>query len=650
MSSMLEWAKWWQALGCAIYPLPPLRKKPAEKGLGIRSATTDLAQIEAWWSAQPDANIAVVGNPAATDRFLLRVDVDPKRSGDAAWNALVAQYGCPETLTIRTPSGGFHLYFTSPRAYGNSTGQLPPGIDIRGHLSGYTVGAGSVTTDVPGESVAGAYTLVAAVGIAPAPQWLLGMIETARHEGEPVEALTVVDDVTFVELRDALMSPGMLQDWDRWSDNGLALRSLGDRGYQLWTEYSARQLEVCADHPRGTDTSDTWWRRHRATGIKSDYRSIFTRAQALGWRNPRSVDPSTLGFGQAQLPMAATAAPLPGVQDSGPRFRLLSETEFTSAPDPQWRVDGLLPEQGLALIFGNSGAGKSFFTLDLLAHIADGRDYGVTQRKVNRGRTVYVMAEGAAGMRKRVRAYRHKYPSSGDNFKIIAAAPNLMTPADVGEIAQVLMQNGGADVIVFDTMHACMAGADENSAKDIGTLLGNARALSACLNACVIFVHHTGKDEARGARGSSSIRAGMEAQIEITRNPTDPNRRVARIEKLRDGGEEGYAWEYVLEPVIVLDGPNPCASAVVKHIERSSGAGNAPKRHKKSETQDVAVMTLREMSDQYSDGIPLEVLIVGVNARRSDLRPDNIRRSITRAIDRGELSIDSDSVVRLAWL
>lgn len=646
MSSILAWAKWWQSLGVAVYPLPPLRKKPSVGGLGIRSATTDLAQIESWWTAQPDANIGIVGDSNATSRFLLRVDIDPKRAGDKAWRGLVYEHGCPDTLTIKTPSGGFHYYFITQQAYGNGTGSLPDGIDIRGHLSGYTVGAPSATMYVPGESVAGRYELEKNVGMADAPQWLLDMLSDQKRHDEPVEVITAIDDVTFNELRDALSSPGMLKDWARWSDNGLALRSLGNVGYRLWTEYSAAQLALFPDQV-GTDTAETWWKRHPASGVKSDYRSIFSRAQGLGWKNPRSVDPSTLGFGQSPLPAQATTV-APVVTATTRKFQVLNEAQFTDGPDPEWRVEGLIPEVGLAMIYGPSGVGKSFFVLDLLAHISDGRDYGATRRKVKQGRTVYVMAEGAGGMRQRVRAYRHKYPANHNNFNIIAASPNLMTPADVSEICQAIMEAGGAEVIVFDTLHASMAGADENSAKDMSILLTNARTISACLKATVIFIHHSGKDETKGARGSSSIRAAMDTEIEIGQNPNDPTRRVASIAKQRDG-DDNFSWEYTLEPVVILS-DKPCASAVVKHTDRTSKSGDSSPRNRHAKAQGMVAEAVQGMVEQYPEGIQLEVLIAQINSQRVDLTPDNIRRSITKAIDRGEVSINSDSLIKLAWV
>lgn len=641
---MLAWAKWYvETCGLAVFPLPPLRKKTGH--LGITSATTDLAQIEAWWTAQPDANIAVVGARDAT-RFVIRVDVDPKRAGDTAWSQLVATHGCPETMTVKTPSGGFHYYFHTPEALGNGTGTLPPGIDIRGHTSGYTVGAPSSTIEVKGESVAGRYDLVEARGIADAPQWLLTMLgDTVRVES--VTPITEIDDEQFEELRSALMSDGMLRDWARWSDNGLALRTLGDRGYQLWSEYSRRQAEVCSDQ-EVTDNADTWWRRHGTIGIKSDYRSIFARAQALGWQNPKTLDTTTLGFGQEPLPAGATPSPEFNSQTSIKRkFEVISEHDFIHGADPEWRIDGLLPEVGLAMIYGASGVSKSFFSLDLLAHIADGREYGYRRHRVKQGRVVYVMAEGAGGMRKRIRAYRHVHPAQHKSFNIVSAAPNLMTPEDVGQLSQSILESGGAEVVVLDTLHATMAGADENSAKDMGILLANARSIVACLKCLVIFIHHTGKDEARGARGSSSIRAAMETEIEIVQNKNDPNRRVARLSKQRDG-DDNVSWEYTLEPVIVM-GDNAFSSAIVKHSEHAM-KDDGPKRMRSSKEQDYVVDAVKKSSEQYPDGIALETLIAMISHGRSDMRPDNIRRSVTRAIDRGAISIDTESNIRLAWL
>ena len=56
----------------------------------------------------------------------------------------IAGHRLPRTFTVRTPSGGLHLYFTAPdKSLGNTVGKLGRQIDTRG-VGGYVVGPGSV--------------------------------------------------------------------------------------------------------------------------------------------------------------------------------------------------------------------------------------------------------------------------------------------------------------------------------------------------------------------------------------------------------------------------------------------------------------------------------------------------------------------------
>ena|GEM_PF-2197536 len=640
-SNAHKWADWSVVThGFAVFPLPQGHKKPSAGGLGITSATTDPAQIAEWWTAQPDANIGIVGDPNATDKFLLRVDVDTKHGGMDAWASFIAKHGPIKTLTTRTPSGGLHLYLHTRKPLGNSRGTLPTGIDIRGHSTGYTVGPPSVTCAVPGESVAGRYEFIDAQDrIVNAPEWLLELIGAERHKEQPVEAFKTLNGTQLAELRDALLSDGMLRDWARWSDNGLALRSLGDAGYVLWVEYSQRQLEAFADRAVGSDTADTWWSRHRARGIKSDYRSIFTRAQALGWKNPRAVDTTKLGFGQQPLPPTANTAPLMTAPTQ--RFHVINGRDFASGPDPEWRIDGILPERGLAMIYGPSGCGKSFFAIDAAMTIARGKSYGLNQRIVKQGRVVYVVAEGAGGFRQRLRAYdqHHRLHASDPTVSVITAAPNLMDGGDSTLLRDAIVAAGGADVVVIDTVHASMAGGEENSAKDMGIVLGHCRAIQEATNGLVVLIHHSGKDSERGARGSSAIRAAMDTEIEVTRG--DGGQRAARITKQRDGEDGITVTTFELRPVF---GTGSALGAVVVHVEPTAVCNK-----RSSAIKDRIVETLRA----YPDGVAVDVLFMEVVSTRksdgkSEPRRDNLKRSLLDLIQSGAVRQDADRV-HLLW-
>jgi len=124
--------------GVPIFPLVPGEKRPIVPR-GLHEATTDPAQVQAWWARWPTANIGM-----ATGHVYDCIDVDvdhhadpPKPNGYLALADLRETGALPEVLgRALTPRGGAHLY-VAVSGRGNKAGLLP-GIDYRG-LGGYTV-------------------------------------------------------------------------------------------------------------------------------------------------------------------------------------------------------------------------------------------------------------------------------------------------------------------------------------------------------------------------------------------------------------------------------------------------------------------------------------------------------------------------------
>jgi hypothetical protein len=95
---------------------------------------------------------------------------------------------------------------------------------------------------------------------------------------------------------------------------------------------------------------------------------------------------------------------------------------------------------------------------------------------------------------------------------------------------------GGVGLVVIDTLARVMGGGDENTASDMGLLVQHVDELCSELGLHVMLVHHSGKDVARGARGSSSLRAATATEIEV--EPLE-GMSVARVTKQRDLEIEG---------------------------------------------------------------------------------------------------------------
>ena len=122
--------------GNCKWPVLPLKGKLPILQHGARDATLHLPTIKSWWRVVPDANVAI------TLPQLLVADVDPRNGGDASWDALISQYGEPETLTQRTGSGGLHYVFERPDFAVNC--KPWPGIDVVAGAHRYIVAAPSV--------------------------------------------------------------------------------------------------------------------------------------------------------------------------------------------------------------------------------------------------------------------------------------------------------------------------------------------------------------------------------------------------------------------------------------------------------------------------------------------------------------------------
>ncbi|MER7480433.1 bifunctional DNA primase/polymerase [Streptomyces sp. NPDC126510] len=180
--------------GWAVLPLRPGDKRPALHGEDVcpgigdcagghrkweERATIDPDRIRRAWGDLP-FNVGIATGPSG----LVVVDLDvPKRksstdtpNGVTTFTALCERAGqaVPTTRTVRTASGGVHLYFTAPPGarLGNTAGRLGKRIDTRA-WGGYVVAPGSLTPT-------GAYAVVNDAPLAPLPDWLHSRLTTRQ--------------------------------------------------------------------------------------------------------------------------------------------------------------------------------------------------------------------------------------------------------------------------------------------------------------------------------------------------------------------------------------------------------------------------------------------------------------------------------------
>jgi predicted transcriptional regulator len=184
-----------------------------------------------------------------------------------------------------------------------------------------------------------------------------------------------------------------------------------------------------------------------------------------------------------------------------PPVRLIKAAQLAELPPTEILGNTRFVARGLNVVFGASGAFKSFYTLDAMLQVAQ------TQP------VVYVAAEGAGGLHKRVTAWCKHNGLGPGKLEFICQEVNLLDSAYVKAIGEAVKPLQPA-AVTFDTLARCIPGGDENSAKDMGVAVRNSAVLQRYLNTAIIWIHHTNRAE-RGERGSGAIRGAADAMIEM---------------------------------------------------------------------------------------------------------------------------------------
>jgi hypothetical protein len=181
-------------------------------------------------------------------------------------------------------------------------------------------------------------------------------------------------------------------------------------------------------------------------------------------------------------------------------------------------VQKLLGEGAMSVVYGQSNTGKTFFAMALAHAIATGQPFAGL--KVTQGAVVYVAAEAGVSAENRVAALRQACEARDVPFALVPCPVDLLrgdgdTAPLIELIRAVEAELGKVRLVVIDTLSRAIAGGNENDSADMGALVKHLDAVRNASRAHVMVVHHAGKDQAKGARGHSLLRAATDTEIEI---------------------------------------------------------------------------------------------------------------------------------------
>ena len=130
--------------GLAVFPLVERGKRPITQN-GCKDATTDAAQVKAWWQQWPNANIGIATGKASSGITVIDLDIDEDKGIDGYhtlddWQRENGRF--PDTWMSITGRGGYHLYYKDTVERRNRAGIID-GVDVRGD-GGYVVAPPSI--------------------------------------------------------------------------------------------------------------------------------------------------------------------------------------------------------------------------------------------------------------------------------------------------------------------------------------------------------------------------------------------------------------------------------------------------------------------------------------------------------------------------
>lgn len=521
----------WAARGFRVFPLQPGTKIPYSNSDWTRTASSDTDTIRTLWSdavtgAPLNHNIGVLCDD------MIVIDVDTKKAGVEATAALLDLGVDLFTLTVSTPSGGQHVYYSGP-AVANRVGKLGPGLDVRS-FHGYVIAPGSwLDPAIPSnKGIGGNYTLEIDAPVAEAPAHLI------ERCGQPIERAARADRPVADLDRSEVIAMA-----SHYLDREAPAAVEGDGGDATTYRVAAKLKDFGLSEPTALMLMwERWNFRCSPPWDHGDLARKVANAYHYGTSAPGIRAPH-MEFGGVNPPAVVT-----GFDDEETRSAFVDSLRFRpytpveEIPPKPWIVHGLLCRGVVSVLAAEGGSGKTGLTVALAAHIAKGENFSTW----NVVEPVRVLVMNGEDSRDELQARMHGVCSTFGYEPAAMAEKVQLVPAHEWRIADgrngIVRENEVrmlADycaqeqigVIVVDPLRLTHD-SEENDNGAMAVIMRAFGALARRANAAVLLVHHAGKARGKLA-GDAGASRGASAVV-------DHSRITVTLVNAQDGDDERF--------------------------------------------------------------------------------------------------------------
>lgn len=565
---------WW-----SVIPLDRNRngKKPFLRWKEHQTEPASEEQVALWHARHPDALWAVVTGQVSD---LVVLDFDGPEGMDT-----IAHLGLE--AHVETPSGGAHVHVQRvPFAVqtGARVDQASfPGVDVRGE-GGYAA--------FYGQSANGEYrwnqrdpydfeTLPESV------QDLLRSLRKDKQEQNSSESLRATPAPSD-SVAEKLLS--------------MATARVGDSGRNETGLWLARQLW---DHGFSEDVGWDWMQQY-VEAVPSRTHP-YTETEALAtWKQVTKTErrePFLIDLPEVDDVLREVRAAL-GEYEAADHAAdycddLLTEDQVMDLPPLEWLVERFFVAQGVVVVYGEPGIGKTLELLNLAQMVGRGEEwYG---NDTQHGGVLFVEGE-VVEFRERLEAHRAYYgdPEKPVPVSYLPATLDLTVPQSVAAVVRTVQameaRGGKVRLVVIEPLIEHFSGDENGEGMELATRA--LRVIAKLCQCCVVTGHHTNASGER-ARGNDKLRARVHAMFRMERFGSE----VGLVcEKQRSG--EWLALRLLMTP--------QADSVVLSYIESSTAAeyARAKKRREKELNENAKTM---KKDVQASQAREILVATVGDN-------------------------------------
>lgn len=246
-----------------------------------------------------------------------------------------------------------------------------------------------------------------------------------------------------------------------------------------------------------------------------------------------------------------------------------------------WLIEGLIERDSLAVVFGDPGAAKTFWALDMAFCVASGTPHH--GRDVKTGPVIYIAGEGHNGLARRRKAWENRHQINLKEFPIyVSEGPAMLTDlvnlstvlTAIDEVVQKAEQ--APQLVVIDTLARNFGPGDENSTQDMTKFVRACDGIRVEHGCAVLLVHHTGHADKSRQRGSTVMNGAIDVSYRLKKN----DQGVITIDHGKQPKDflpvEPFAFQFrTVELGIENEDGTPATSAVLQSVDVPMSSHNS---------------------------------------------------------------------------